>query len=131
LRVSLEEVKSNFRALLLLHDSVHFHQGFFVDSLPKFPKRRSVAVLRMDGDMYESTMDILFNLYEIVSIGGFIIIDDWTIPFCQQAIKDFRSWHGILDEIQPIDQSSVYWRKTHQVTVLIDRYQKCCSKGTT
>jgi len=34
-----------------------------------------LAILRMDGDMYDSTADILYNLYELVEVGGFVVID--------------------------------------------------------
>ena len=30
------------------------------------------------ADMFESTMDILYNLWDAVSVGGYVIIDDWT-----------------------------------------------------
>jgi len=55
LEVSLDEVEENFRALDLLDDRVHFCQGYFVDILPKCHPE-VISVLRLDGDMYESTM---------------------------------------------------------------------------
>jgi O-methyltransferase len=65
LRVSMREVARGFQDLGLWDRRVHFHRGYFADACPKlrplFQERR-IAVLRMDGDMYESTFDILFNL---------------------------------------------------------------------
>ena len=62
--------------------------------------------------MYESTMDTLINLYPKVSVGGYIIVDDYgSIPACQQAVTDFRASNGIRDEVIKIDSTGVYWRR--------------------
>jgi O-methyltransferase/8-demethyl-8-(2,3-dimethoxy-alpha-L-rhamnosyl)tetracenomycin-C 4'-O-methyltransferase len=112
LAISLEEVRSNFAKYGLLDSQVQFLKGWFSETLPHAPIKQ-LAVLRLDGDMYESTMDALENLYEKVSVGGFIIVDDFgAVPACQRAIFDFREQRGIADPLQPIDGRGVYWRKT-------------------
>ncbi|CAF2970690.1 unnamed protein product [Rotaria sp. Silwood2] len=123
LKVSLEEVQTNFRSFNLLDDHVHFCKGYFVDSLPSC-NISEIAVLRMDGDMYESTMDQLFNLYSKLQIGGVIIIDDYAIQECSRAIHDFRSWHNITDEIQsiPDDQTGRYWINRQKIKIQRNRY---------
>lgn len=122
LRVSLEEVRTNFEAFGLMDPTtVHFCKGFFVNSLPVCRPER-IAVLRMDGDMYESTMDQLFNLFPRISMGGFIIIDDWTIDPCRRAMNDFWSWHGLKVTPVPIDGNSVYWQKQADPPLKLDRY---------
>ncbi|CAF1019918.1 unnamed protein product [Rotaria sordida] len=123
LKVSLEEVQENFRSFNLLDNHVHFCKGYFVDSLPRC-NISQIAVLRMDGDMYESTMDQLFNLYSKLQLGGVIIIDDYAIPECKRAIHDFRSWHNITDKIQliPGDQIGRYWIKGQNIEVQRNRY---------
>ena len=75
--------------------------------------------------MYESTMDQLFNLYMKVPVGGVIIVDDFNIPECIKAINDFRTWHGMTDEIKgiPGDRSGSYWIKKQAITVQMDRYK--------
>lgn len=122
LKVPLAEVKENIRSYGLLDDRIQFCEGYFVDSLPRCSVQ-NISVLRMDGDMYDSTMDQLFNLYAKVSIGGFVIVDDWSIPPCKRAINDFRQWHGIADPIVEIDASSMYWRKQAFVDVQTWRYR--------
>ena len=105
-------MKENFRRYGLLDDRVRFLQGWFKDTLPTVRDRRW-AVIRLDGDMYESTMDALINLYDNLSPGGFAIIDDYgCIPACKQAVEDFRVARGITDPIQTIDWTGVYWRKS-------------------
>lgn len=112
LAVSLERVRDNFRKFGLLDDQVQFLKGWFKDTLPKAPIER-LSILRLDGDMYSSTMDALNALYHKVSPGGFVIVDDYNAwPHCKQAIEDFRKAHGIRDEIVPIDKFAVYWRKS-------------------
>jgi hypothetical protein len=109
LAVSLEEVKSNFDKYALLDDQVHFLKGWFKDTLPTAPISQ-LAILRLDGDMYESTMDALTNMYRRVSPGGVIIVDDYNaVASCKQAITDFRTSNAITAPIQPIDTLSVYW----------------------
>lgn len=111
LRVSLEEVKENFRGYDLLDERVQFLEGWFKDTLPTAPIQQ-IAIARLDGDMYESTMDSLSNLYHKVVVGGFIIIDDWCIPNCRSAVEDFRKEHGITEPMEAIDRASVFWRKS-------------------
>ncbi|CAF1514463.1 unnamed protein product, partial [Adineta steineri] len=124
LKVSLEEVRTNFAAFNLLDDRVHFCKGFFVDSLPRC-NISQIAVLRMDGDMYESTMDQLFNLYSKIQTGGVIIVDDYNVPECYRAINHFRSWHNITEEIVliPNDESGRFWIKSKMIEVQMGRYK--------
>jgi len=111
LAIPLEQVKNNFRKYDLLGDNVKFLKGWFKDTLPTAPIEK-LAILRLDGDLYESTMDGLVNLYPKVSKGGFIIIDDWgALDMCKQAVIDYRNQNNITDEIITIDNSSVYWKK--------------------
>jgi len=112
LKISLEQVKLNFGVYGLLDEQVIFLKGWFKDTLPNVPIEK-LAILRLDGDLYESTMDALNNLYHKVSIGGYIIIDDYMIPCCCKAVKDFRRQHKITDKITVIDTlGRVYWQKT-------------------
>jgi O-methyltransferase len=111
LAVSLEQVKANFARYGLLDDQVGFLKGWFRDTLPNAPIRQ-LAVLRLDGDMYESTMEALINLYPRLSVGGYVIVDDYgNIPGCRQAVEDYRQRHGVTEEIMPIDWGGVFWRK--------------------
>lgn len=107
-----EQVANNFRKFDLLDDNVRFLKGWFCDTLPNAPIKQ-ISILRMDGDLYESTMDALTNLYAKVSAGGYLIVDDyksWT--GCRTAIDEFRKQHNIQDPIIDIDAHSVYWKKT-------------------
>lgn len=111
LAVSLEQVKENFARHGLLDGQVRFIAGWFKDSLPAAPVG-PLALLRLDGDLYESTMDALVHLYPKLSAGGYLIVDDYgCVPACQRAVTDYRLQHGIEDEIVPIDWTGVYWRK--------------------
>ena len=112
LAISLDEVKRNFLKYDLLDDQVVFLKGWFKDTLPNAPVK-TLSLLRLDGDMYESTMDALVNLYPKLSPGGYIIIDDWgAVKACRQAVEDYRKAHRIADEIIPIDWAGVYWKKS-------------------
>jgi len=111
LAIPRQQVEENFRRYGLLDEQVRFLEGWFKDTLPKAPIER-LAVLRLDGDMYESTIQVLECLYDRVSRGGFIIVDDYHLGPCRQAVTDFRSQRCISDVIVDIDGMGVFWRKT-------------------
>jgi len=110
LKVGLETVQNNFHSYDLLDDQVAFLQGWFKDTLSIAPIK-NIAVLRLDGDMYESTMEALEALYDKVSPGGYIIIDDWCLLTARAATLDFRVRHDIVDPIQYIDGIGSFWQK--------------------
>jgi O-methyltransferase len=112
LAVSIDDVKRNFEKYSLLDDQVIFLQGWFKDTLPAAPIGR-LALLRLDGDMYESTIDALRHLYDKLSLRGFVIVDDYrVVAGCRAAVDDFRAMRGITDLIVEIDGVGVYWQKT-------------------
>jgi hypothetical protein len=111
LAVPLEEVQDNFRRYGLLDDQVRFVKGWFRDTLPRCAVER-LAVLRLDGDLYESTMDALTHLYPKLQPGGFLIVDDYgDIAACRQAVLDYRGRNAITEEIVPVDWTAVYWKR--------------------
>ena len=111
LAVPVEEVKANFAKYGLLDDQVRFLVGWFADTLPSAPMER-LAVMRLDGDLYESTIVALRALYPKLSPGGYVIIDDWgAMPQCRKAVEDFRSEAGVPEPIQEIDWTGVFWQR--------------------
>ena len=111
LAVSRFQVKDNFYKYDLLDDQVIFLEGLFKDTLPQAPIEK-LALMRLDGDMYESTMDALRNLYPKLSVGGYCIIDDFGALFrCRKAVFDYREVCGITEPMIVVDGSGVYWRK--------------------
>jgi hypothetical protein len=112
LAVSLERVKQNFATFDLLDDRVRFVPGWFNETLHELPVE-SLCVLRLDGDLYESTMTTLEALYDRVSPGGFVIVDDYgATPVCAAAVDEFRAARGITDPIEEIDWTGAFWRKS-------------------
>lgn len=110
LAVSLDDVKRNFRRYGMLDSQVVFVPGWFKDTLPALPVSR-LAILRLDGDMYESTAECLESLYHRVATGGFVIVDDYALGPCRQAVEDFRGRNGIADPLVDIDGMAVYWQR--------------------
>jgi hypothetical protein len=108
---SRAEVEDIFRRYDLLDEQVGFLEGWFKDTLPNAPIER-LAVLRLDGDMYESTIQALESLYDRLSPGGFVIIDDYWLEPCAKAVTDFRAARAIKDDIIDIDGRGVFWRRS-------------------
>lgn len=107
--VSLDEVKANFARYGLLDDQVVFIEGLFKDTLPTAPVVQ-LAVLRLDGDMYESTRDGIVNLYPKLSPGGTLIADDYYLFKAHRAaVDEYRAAHGITEPIIRIDEFGAYW----------------------
>lgn len=113
LKVSLSEVKENFKSYNLLDRQVRFLKGWFKDTLPTAPITK-LAFIRLDGDMYESTITSLENLYPKLSVGGYVIIDDFgLLPACRQAVLDYREKNNIKEKIIKIDSCGVYWKRKY------------------
>jgi hypothetical protein len=110
LAVSEQTVRDNFKRYDLLDKQVQFIPGFFAQSLPGPVDQ--LAILRLDGDLYESTMDSLNALYPLLQPGGYCIIDDWSIEMARDAVMHYRTKHHIHSTIHNIDDLSVYWRKS-------------------
>lgn len=109
--ISIETVKDNFLKYNLLDEQVCFLKGFFSETLPSAPIKQ-LAILRLDGDLYDSTMDALTALYPKLSKGGYVIIDDYGFwPGCAEAVHDYRKLHRINEEIFWEDEIGVHWRK--------------------
>jgi O-methyltransferase len=114
LAVGLDEVKRNFAAYGLLDDQVKFLKGWFKDTLPGAPVS-ALSLIRLDGDFYESTRDGLNALYDRLSVGGYVIIDDYgedTWTYCRKAVDEFRTERKIQDPLVPVDSKCTYWRRT-------------------
>jgi O-methyltransferase len=111
LAAGVDRVRNAFEWHGLLDERVRFVRGWFKDTLRDAPVER-LAVLRLDGDLYESTMDTLRPLYEKVSPGGFVIVDDYgVIDACRQAVHDFRDEHGVTEPLVEIDTAGRFWQK--------------------
>ena len=112
LAIPLEQVQANFRRFDLLDDQVVFLKGWFRDTMPTVASER-IAVLRLDGDMYESTMDALNALYDKVVPGGAVIVDDYgAVEGCRRAIADFLGARSIRVKLANIDGIGAWWVKS-------------------
>jgi hypothetical protein len=111
LKTSFEEVLANFANYGVFDENIKFLKGWFKDTLHKAPIN-SLAILRLDGDLYGSTWDCLTALYDKLVVGGYIIIDDYGgLLTCQNAVNDFRAQRKINEPILMIDHSGAFWKK--------------------
>jgi hypothetical protein len=114
LSVSKEQVIENFNKFGLVDDNLIFVEGWFKDTMPNLNVEK-LSIIRLDGDMYESTIQVLDALYNKLSIGGYLIIDDFHHNGCAAAIQDFRNKHGITNPIKKVDSNPLnevhYWVK--------------------
>lgn len=114
LAASLESVQENFRRYDLLDEQVKFLAGWFSETLPTAPIQQ-LALLRLDSDFYESTLEVLNCLYPKLSPGGYVIIDDYyAFADCRRAVREYRQQQGIQTPLERVDTVCVAWRKSAQ-----------------
>lgn len=96
--------------------NVHYHKGWFQDTVPDFKIEEGISVLRLDGDWYESTMICLNNFFDQVNDGGLILIDDYyTWEGCAKAIHEFLYKNDRVERIQ-VFEGVVYLVKNQSFT---------------
>lgn len=122
LSVSEDVVRANFINFGLLDDKVIFVKGWFKNTLPLLTAKFSL--IRLDGDMYESTMDALVSLYPKLEAGGYCVIDDFNIvKGCQIAVLEYMA-NDIDVEFIQIDGHAIYWKKIKEHNENIDWTEK-------
>jgi hypothetical protein len=92
---------------------IHYHQGWFQDTLPTDAAAIGpIALLRLDGDWYASTKVCLEHLYDQVVSGGVIIVDDYgTYEGCRKAVDEFLGARGVKAYLGHVDADCRYWIK--------------------
>lgn len=108
-----QNVREIFSLINFPIDKMRICKGWFQDVLPKRSgETPPIAVLRLDGDWYESTMICLEYLYPKLSIGGYLIIDDYGYwEGCKRAVDEYFSKRNFLPEINIIDDTGVFIKK--------------------
>ena len=109
LAIPRRAVEDHFRTYGLLSERVRFLEGLFADTLPQAPVER-LSILRVDGDMYESTRDALEAMHDRVAAGGYVIVDDYGFAPCRAAVDEFLAAAGLADDLRFLDDEAVYWR---------------------
>lgn len=155
LSIGEEKAMASFARFGVPTDSVVTVKGFFVQSLPALreqllARKERLAILRLDGDMYDSTVDTLYNLYDLLEVGGFAVVDDFgwyhganmrlrgpaskgkskSLYGCKDAVMDFRALHGIEDDehaMHNIDGTGAWWVKARDLPIKRDRYLRTVS----
>lgn len=69
------------------HTDFHYIKGWFQDTVINF--KEPIALLRLDGDLYESTKVCLEHLFPLLQTHGILIIDDWALTGCQKACVEY------------------------------------------
>ncbi len=110
LAASLDEVQANLNRLGL-DRGVRWVPGFFEETMPGL-RGRGWAIVRLDGDTYDSTRAAIDALYPTLSAGGYLIVDDYQlVPECRRAVDEYRTEHGIDEPIEIVDWVCVRWRR--------------------
>jgi hypothetical protein len=117
---SMDAVKGNFEFFGLLDPNVHFVKGLFKDSLPSLSKSHKgpIAVLRVEGNFYDSHQDAMYYLYPKVLVGGIVIFDDvMSHGAVMEFWKNFKNDYRMPEELNRIDTHSAWFRKEKNFAV--------------
>jgi len=113
----VNEFKANLEARGVWNESrIHIVPGWFSDTVSKAGVKQ-ISFLRLDGDLYQSTIDVLKALYPRVSPGGYIYVDDYgSFNGCRRAVDEYRAEHQLYEPMHWIREGSgiveaVWWRK--------------------
>jgi O-methyltransferase len=82
-------VEQNLRSWGIRPARMVFHEGWFQYTVPEWPKGKKIALLRLDGDLYASTLVCFEYLYPELSDGGVCIVDDCNLAGCLRAVSDY------------------------------------------
>lgn len=90
-----------------------YHPGWFEQTVPAAARKIGpIALLRLDGDWYESTKVCLEELYPNVSVGGVVVIDDYrSFEGCRIAVDEFAARLPKPFMLHRIDAAGCYWIK--------------------
>ena len=121
--------QANFEAVGL-RDVVrqHWEVGVFNDTMPGLiPRVPKLSMLRLDGDMYQSTWEVLVAMYPKLQVGGFLVMDDYDLAPFRKAVHQFRKKYGITEVIvspkvpvfnkKKLPNQGNYWRVERRVTI--------------
>jgi len=87
-------------------------KGWVQNTVP-FDYPEKISILRLDMDVYAPTIFVLRELYDNISTGGFIIIDDWALAGVRTAVMEFWTERGLKPEIKAVPNSTpIYWIKS-------------------
>lgn len=109
---SVEEVINNMKLWNIDTKNFIFHKGWFQHTLPKDESSiEKIAFLRLDGDLYESTKICLEYLYQKISKGGYIVIDDYILTGCKKAVDEYLAKYNLNPTIIPVAENGpVFWQ---------------------
>ncbi|HJZ23454.1 MAG TPA: FkbM family methyltransferase [Candidatus Babeliales bacterium] len=114
---SVENVKINMARWNVDQNFLRYHVGWFQHTLPSdVSSIEKISLLRLDGDLYESTKVCLEYLYPKIVKGGYIVIDDYALAGCRKAVQEYLTLHNLHPYIMVVpqekkeDEGPVYWQ---------------------
>jgi O-methyltransferase len=95
-------------------EKVRLIKGWFDKTIPEERNKiQKIAVLRIDGDWYESVKTCLEGLYDKVELGGVIISDDYQSCYgAEKAVDEFIATNKLKAKIILDGRGGCYWYKT-------------------
>jgi hypothetical protein len=125
LATNVDDVRQSFEYFDLGGPHVHYEKGLFKDTLPLWKDVDvPIAILRVDGNFYDSYQDAMYFLYEKVPVGGIIIFDDvFSNGSVMRCWWDFKNEQGLPENLNRIDRHSAWFRKEKAVKLNWDYFR--------
>ena len=110
LNVDRAQVESLFQRYDLWDENIEILEGWFEETL-NCPPIQSLSLLHIDADLYSSTKCVLESCYQLVTEGGFVVIDDYgKLPPCKEAVDEFLAKQRLAPSLEAIGEHAVGWR---------------------
>ena len=110
--VSQADFMTHIRNALTYWDyqSLVIFPGWFEEVLPRMTKFEPISILRLDGDLFQSTFVCLQYLFPHLLKGGVCIIDDWELPGCQAAAKEYFELIGYEPDYKSVSNIKYFYK---------------------
>ncbi len=120
LRGDLNAVRDGFARFELLDERVRFLQGDVADAVAGGPFSE-VALIRIGDALDGSPQEVLEAVYDRLSVGAVVLVEDYVTPARGASVDAFRERHGIEDPLERVDAASVFWRKRSSRALAVAR----------
>jgi len=109
--VSLAQFMENLQIVGIQESNILIVPGWFENTVPFYAEEMpEISILRLDGDLYNSTWVCLQYLFPLVIAGGCVIIDDWNLIGCQDACKEYFTLIGYEPEYKFISTIAYFFK---------------------
>ncbi len=76
------------------------YKGWFKDTVNTIPDKQKFSLIHIDGDLYESAIDVLENMFknQRISKGCIILFDDWNCNYANPKFGERKAFAEVCEK---------------------------------